>query len=289
MAMSKRKPPLPPRGGTPSRRQPGQQEGPSPGRAAHADGGWIYGHHAVLAAIANPRRQCLKLLATPAGAAELAAAAERGVATQATAAEQGIAAQVPLEVVDRQDLERLLPPGAVHQGMALLATPLEETHLEDFLRSLGDAAEARLIVLDQASDPRNVGAVLRSAAAFGAHAVILQERHSPAATGALAKAASGALEVVPMIRVTNIVRALDRLKQAGFWCVALDAGAALTLAEFRPASRVALVIGAEGKGLRRFVAASCDESVRIPIAGTVESLNVSVAAAIALYELSRLR
>lgn len=283
MAMSKRKPPLPPRGGAPFRRQPGRQGEPSPARAAGIHGGWIYGHHAVLAAIANPRRQCLKLLATPAGAAELAAAAERRMAARARAE------QVPIEVVDRQELERLLPPGAVHQGMALLAAPLEETHLEEFLDPLGDAAEARLVVLDQASDPRNVGAVLRSAAAFGASAVILQERHSPAATGALAKAASGALEVVPMIRVTNIVRALDRLKQAGFWCVALDAGAARTLAEFRPASRVALVIGAEGKGLRRLVAASCDESVRIPIAGTVESLNVSVAAAIALYELSRLR
>lgn len=278
MAMSKRKPPLPPRRSTPSRRQPGQQGSPSSGRMAGTDAGWIYGHHAVLAAIANPRRQCLRLLATPVGAPALAAAAE-----------QGMAGQVPLEVVDRQDLERLLPPGAVHQGMALLAAPLEETHLEDFLGPLGDSAEARLVVLDQASDPRNVGAVLRSAAAFGASAVILQERHSPAATGALAKAASGALEAVPMIRVTNIVRGLDRLKQAGFWCVALDAGAALSLAEFRPASRVALVIGAEGKGLRRLVAASCDESVRIPIAGTVESLNVSVAAAIVLYELSRLR
>lgn len=283
MAMSKRKPPLPPRRSTPSRRQPGQQGSPSSGRMAGTDAGWIYGHHAVLAAIANPRRQCLRLLATPVGAPALAAAAEQGMAARARAE------QVPLEVVDRQDLERLLPPGAVHQGMALLAAPLEETHLEDFLGPLGDAAEARLLVLDQASDPRNVGAVLRSAAAFGASAVILQERHSPAATGALAKAASGALEIVPMIRVTNIVRALDRLKQGGFWCVALDAGAARTLAEFRPASRVALVIGAEGKGLRRLVAASCDESVRIPIAGTVESLNVSVAAAIALYELSRLR
>ena len=239
---------------------------------------WIYGHHAVVAAIVNPRRHCLRLLATPATAAALAAAAE-----------QATAARTPIEVLDRRDLEKLLPPGAVHQGMALLAEPLEEIDLGAFLDDLDDGADARLVVLDQASDPRNVGAVLRSAAAFGARAVIVQERHSPEATGALAKAASGALEFLPMIRVTNIARSLDILKQAGFWCLALNAGAPRTLAEFRPVSRLALVIGAEGKGLRRLVEASCDESVRIPITDAVESLNVSVAAAVVLYEFSRQR
>jgi 23S rRNA (guanosine2251-2'-O)-methyltransferase len=239
---------------------------------------WIYGHHAVLAAVFNPRRHCLRLIATAATAAALAAAAERATAGRAS-----------IEVLDRRDLEKLLPPGAVHQGMAMLAEPLEETDLGDFLDHLDDGVAARLVVLDQASDPRNVGAVLRSAAAFDARAVIVQERHSPEATGALAKAASGALEFVPMIRVRNIAQSLAILKEAGFWCLALNAGATRTLLEFRPASRLALVIGAEGKGLRRLVEASCDESVRIPISNTVGSLNVSVAAAVVLYELCRPR
>jgi 23S rRNA (guanosine2251-2'-O)-methyltransferase len=248
------------------------------GAVVRSGAAWIYGHHAVLAAIANPRRHCLRLIATPATAAALAAAAERAPAARA-----------PIEVLERRDLERLLPPGAVHQGMALLAEPLEETDLGDFLDRLDEGADARVVVLDQASDPRNVGAVLRSAAAFGARAIIVQERHSPEATGALAKAASGALEALPMIRVTNIARSLDVLKKAGFWCLALNAGASRPLAEFRPAHRLALVIGAEGKGLRRLVEASCDESVRIPIADAIESLNVSIAAAVVLYEFSRPR
>ena len=239
---------------------------------------WIYGHHAVLAAVVNPRRHCLRLVATPATAAALTAAKERAPAPRES-----------IEVLDRRDLEKLLPAGAVHQGMATRAEPLEETDLGDLLDHLGDGGAARLVVLDQASDPRNVGAVLRSAAAFGAQAVIVQERHSPEATGALAKAASGALEVLPMIRVTNIAQSLGILKHAGFWCLALNAGAPRALAEFRPANRLALVIGAEGKGLRRLVEASCDESVRIPISDAIESLNVSVAAAVVLYEFCRQR
>ncbi len=239
---------------------------------------WIYGHHAVLAAIANPRRRCLRLAATPASAGVLKAAAERASP-----------ARGPVEVIDRHDMDRLLAPGVVHQGMAVLCEPLEEIALEEFIGRFEDAHELCLVVLDQASDPRNVGAVLRSAAAFGADAVIVQQRHSPAATAALAKAASGALEVMPMIRVTNITQSLDLLKRAGVWCLALDSGAPSTLRDFRFVRRLAIVIGAEGKGLRRLVAASCDESIRIPIAETMESLNVSVAAAVALYEISRQR
>ena len=278
IAMSKRNPPPVPYAGSTSRGQmfSRQASGRRAGRVVGSGAAGIYGHHAVLAAIVNPRRRCLRLLATPATANGLAAAAK-----------SASAARPSVEVLERRDLERLLPPGAVHQGMALFAEPLEETNLGDFLDHLDEGIEARLVVLDQASDPRNVGAILRSAAAFGARAVIVQERHSPEATGALAKAASGALEFLPMIRVTNIARSIENLKQAGFWCLALDAGASRTLAEFRPASRLALVIGAEGKGLRRLVEASCDESVRIPISDTVESLNVSVAAAVVLYELSR--
>ena len=280
--MSKRKPPPVPSIPGATRRLSSAEK---TGRVARSDAAWIYGHHAVLAAALNPRRHGLRLVGTPATAAALAAAAERGAAGRAA----GPAAGPAIEVLDRRDIEKLLPPGAVHQGMAMLAEPLEEIDLGEFLTHLGEEAAARLVVLDQASDPRNVGAVLRSAAAFGARAVIVQERHSPEATGALAKAASGALEVLPMIRVTNIAQSLGILKHAGFWCLALSAGAPRTLAEFHPSRRLALVIGAEGKGLRRLVETSCDESVRIPISATIESLNVSVAAAVVLYEFSRQR
>jgi 23S rRNA (guanosine2251-2'-O)-methyltransferase len=207
----------------------------------------------------------------------------------AAAAERATPARPAIETLERRDLEKLLPPGAVHQGMALLCEPLQEPDLGDFLDHLDEGADAHVVVLDQASDPRNVGAVIRSAAAFGARAVVVQERHSPEATGALAKAASGALEFLPVIRVTNIARSLETMKQAGFWCLALDASASRTLADIGPASRLAIIIGAEGKGLRRLVQASCDESVRIPISNAVESLNVSVAAAIVLYELTQMK
>lgn len=267
--MSKRKPPAAPRADGAS--------GTESTRGGRGGAVWIYGQHAVLAALANPRRQCRRLIATPATLAMLAAAAERAPARPS------------IEALGRRDLERLLPPGAVHQGMALLCDPLQEPDLADFLDHLDNGADARLVVLDQASDPRNVGAVIRSAAAFGARAVVVQERHSPEATGALAKAASGALEFLPVIRVTNIARSLETMKQAGFWCLALDAGASRTIADIRPASRLAIVIGAEGKGLRRLVHASCDESVRIPISNAIESLNVSVAAAVVLYELTQVR
>jgi len=236
---------------------------------------WIYGLHAALAAAANPRRACRRLVATEAVADRLTDAAAESGAERPT-----------IVVVDRPALEALLPPGAVHQGLAVLADPLAEVALEDVLASSGDESSGPVVVLDQATDPRNVGAVLRSAAAFGAAAVVVQERHAPEATAALAKAASGALEMVPLIRATNIARTLRTLQDAGTWCIGFDADAETTLAEAIPAGPVALVLGAEGAGLRRLVRETCDALVRIPITG-VESLNVSVAAAIALYEITR--
>jgi len=231
-------------------------------------GVWLWGVHAVAAALANPGRRVRRLVATPEGAARLSR----------------LAPATP-EVLDRRALDRLLPPGAVHQGVALAADPLPQPALDDIVARSGESAV--LVILDQVTDPHNIGAVLRSAAAFGAVAVIQPEHGTPQATGIVAKSASGALEAVPLVTVTNLARALDRLKAAGFWRVGLDGDAGETLAAASPSGRVALILGAEGKGLRRLTRDRCDLLVRLPTRPPITSLNVSNAAAIALYELAR--
>lgn len=251
----------------------GAEPAPRGGRrgaaAQRGHGVWLYGLHAVAAALANPGRQVRRLVATSEGAAKLLRMAP---------------AATP-EILDRQALERLLPPGAVHQGVALSAEALAQPDLTDVLARAGDAAT--VVILDQVTDPHNIGAVLRSAAAFGALAVIQAEHGAPAATGIVAKSASGALEAMPLVTVGNISRTLDRLKAAAFWCVGLDDTAAQTLAEASLTGRVALVLGAEGKGLRRLTRERCDLLARLPTRPPMTSLNVSNAAAVALYELAR--
>ncbi len=233
-------------------------------------GVWLFGTHAVLAALANPARRCRRLLLT--------AEAGRALADRLPAAPPG-------EIVERGRIDQVLP-GQVHQGIALLADPLPEADL-DAAAPLA-ATRNRVVVLDQVTDPQNVGAILRSAAAFRARAVVLTERHAPEATGALAKAASGALETVPLVRVANLARALDSLAAMGYWRVGLEARAERTLAEtVADLANVALVLGAEGEGLRRLTAERCDFRARLPIDPAVDSLNVSNAAAVALYELAR--
>jgi 23S rRNA (guanosine2251-2'-O)-methyltransferase len=191
-----------------------------------------------------------------------------------------------IRVMDRAALGALLPEGAVHQGLALDVEPLIASDLAEMLRETETAAHAILVVLDQVSDPHNVGAVLRAAAAFAARGVVITSHGAPPATGALAKAASGALELVPLVAVVNLARILDQIKAAGFWCCGLDETAPQPLAALDLGPRVALVLGSEGGGLRRLVRERCDYLARLPTTSAMPSLNVSTAAAVALYELA---
>ena len=242
---------------------------------------WLYGRHTVVAALANPERVWRRLVVLAGEETDAAA-----LAAEARAERRGEGEAV--QVLDRPAMAALLPDGAVHQGWALEVEPLVPPDLDDVLRA-ADVAEGRTIVLvlNQVTDPHNVGAVLRSAAAFGAAAVIVAEHAAPPATGVLAKAASGALDLVPLVRIVNLARALDRLKEAGFWCCGLDADAPETLAALDLGPRAALVLGSEGGGLRRLVRERCDYLARLPTRPELPSLNVSNAAAVALYELVR--
>jgi 23S rRNA (guanosine2251-2'-O)-methyltransferase len=192
--------------------------------------------------------------------------------------------RLPPERIERQRFGTFLTEDAVHQGVALLVEPLEPVALEDAIA----ASDGPVLLLDQVTDPRNVGAILRSAAAFGAACVVLQDRHAPPETGALARAASGALDIVPVVREVNLSRAIASLQKAGFWVMGLTGDASRSLAEAKPHDRrVALVLGAEDTGLRRLQRETCDELVRLPITPAMESLNVAAAAAVALYEVIR--
>ena len=221
----------------------------------------------MLAALSNPARKGMgRLLATPDRAAEI----ER----------EGLAphGHVP-EVTDPQVLDRMLPVGAVHQGLAFKVTPLDGVALED----IADPAGGVIVMLDQLTDPQNVGAIFRSALAFGARGIVVQDRHSPALAGALAKASAGATERLPCARVTNLSRALETLAELGWRAVGLDGSTDETLDDVLDDRPTVLVMGSEGDGIRRLVAEHCDVLAKIPMPGGFDSLNVSNAAAVALY------
>ena len=232
---------------------------------------WLYGRHPVLAALANPERRIERLLATK-------EVAERHAAEFAGKS---------IEIVAREEMAQRLPAGAVHQGLAALVTPLEDAVLEDVLARCSD--DALILALDQVTDPHNVGAILRSAAAFGAAGLVVTERHAPADTGVLAKAASGGLEIVPLVRAVNLARSLEHLKEAGFWLYGLDERGDAAIDALDLKGRVCIVLGAEGEGLRRLTAEKCDRLVTIPTTQALASLNVSNAAAVAAYEWARRR
>ena len=227
------------------------------------NGLWLYGWHAVEAALANPERLVKRILTSPAAREKLALPARKLPAP---------------EVMEPRAMDHLLGADAVHQGIAALVQPLSSYTLEDVLHRCG-----LLLVLDQVSDPHNVGAILRSAAAFDAIGVIAPKDNSAPETATMAKAASGALDIVPRITVTNLASAIRELKAEGWWVIGLAGEATKLLGDIRIGEKTVLVLGAEGKGMRRLTAELCDELARLPISPRMESLNVSNAAALALY------
>jgi 23S rRNA (guanosine2251-2'-O)-methyltransferase len=224
----------------------------------------FWGKHAVSAALDNPDRKVLKAWAT------------REVMTF-----MQFPQDVAVTVAEAPDLARFVPADAPHQGVVIEVEPLEDAWLDELLNDPPE--QAVLLVLDQVTDPHNMGAILRSAAAFGAIGIVTQDRHSPPESGVVAKAASGALERVPWVRVVNLARALEEIGEAGFWRIGLAGDAETELKQALGPERIALVLGAEGAGLRQNTREHCDALARLPISDAIESLNVSNAAAVALY------
>jgi 23S rRNA (guanosine2251-2'-O)-methyltransferase len=226
----------------------------------------LYGIHTVVEALKNPDRKFIKLVGTENGLARLAESVE-----------------LPIEpsIAKIDDIGRQLPKDAVHQGVLLIAEPVDPMTLNSI------PPNSLVIALDQVTDPHNVGAVLRSAAAFGVAAMIVTGRNSPEVTGVMAKAASGALEHVPFVEVKNLAKALDTLGEQGYLRVGLDSDGATDLAAVEFKRPLVLVLGAEGKGLRPVTQASCDIVARLPMPGVIKSLNVSNAAAISLYAVTQ--
>ena len=244
------------------RQGPHASRGAAPSREEAAS--WLWGWHAVEAALNNPDREApTKVLAT----------ADRAKAIVS------LRPELKPEIADPQEIARRLPQGAVHQGVALKTPPLEGVTLAE----IAEPASGVILMLDQVTDPQNVGAILRSAAAFGARGVVMQDRHAPPLGGALAKAAAGALERVPVVRAVNLSRALEQLAEFGWTSIGLDGEAKDTLADVVNIPATVIVMGSEGDGIRRLVAEHCDHLAKIFMPGGFESLNVASAAAIALY------
>ena len=245
-----------------------QRGKPPPRKSANAETVSLYGLHTVAAALANPERRIRRLLATQNALRRLAELVD-------------IPASITPEIVTPKTIDRLVGADAVHQGVLIECPPLPRPAIEAL-------ADARLVVvLDQVTDPHNVGAILRTATAFAADAVVVTARYSPAETGVLAKAASGALDRITFVEVTNLARALESLGEAGFIRIGLDSAGDRDFGDVAAAARTAIVLGAEGKGLRQRTREICDIVARLDMPGEIKSLNVSNAAAIALYALTR--
>lgn len=237
----------------------------------------LFGFHAVAEAWLNPKRNIEALFIT-------AQAADGFAETIHKAKSAGLKRPDPVKI-DKDSLDKILPNGAVHQGLALLCAPLQDNFIQDFIIRSESKPDSLLLMLDQVTDPHNVGAILRSACAFGVDGVIMQRKHAPDLTGVLAKTACGAVEHVPVAFETNLSRALDELKANHFFAYGLDERGEMNIGDIKSGGKMVLVLGAEGPGMRRLVSEHCDALVRLPMHGPMPSINVSNAAAVALYAL----
>ena len=236
----------------------------------------LYGRHPVMAAVCNRRRKINKILCTKENFEEIRAACLRNDLNPGLA-----------NIVDKKEIDRILPREAVHQGFAAYCQELEEYTLDEICIIADEQPRCHVLILDQVTDPQNIGAIIRSCVAFNTLALILQDKNSPVETGAMAKASAGTIEHLPVCRVTNLSRAVNRLKDAGFWIIGMDGYAQNYIDSIDKSGKIAIVMGSEGKGMRRLVEEACDTTVKLPISEKVESLNVSTAAAIALYEINK--
>jgi 23S rRNA (guanosine2251-2'-O)-methyltransferase len=233
---------------------------------------WICGKHSVKAALLNSKRQCYNLLATSNSIKELIGLYENHK-------------NLRISIVDSKIIADKFAKNTVHQNFALEVAPMQAIDLNDIIENPGQ--NSCIIALDQITDPHNIGAIIRSAAAFSATCVLATINNAPGETSTIAKSASGALEIVPFIKITNLVSSLKDLKNAGYWIIGLDGEAKETLHQMKLEGKIVFVMGAEGSGMRRLTRQTCDFMARLPINGAVESLNVSNASAITLYEYFR--
>lgn len=236
----------------------------------------LYGRHAVLSALANPERQKQKVLCTADLADEIKAACKKNDINENI-----------IHIVDRREIDRVVSHDAVHQGVILYTKELPSYAVEEIIALADEKENCYVLVLDQVTDPQNIGAIIRSCAAFGCLALIIQDKNSPKETGAMAKAAAGTMEILPICRTTNLSRAIGDLKNAGFWAIGLDGKGKENIDQTSKLGKHIIVMGSEGKGMRRLVEENCDIVVRLPISPKVESLNVATAAAITMYEMSK--
>lgn len=236
----------------------------------------LYGRHPVLAVIANPDRIINKILCTKDNFDEVKQHCLKHKVNPGL-----------INTVDKREIDRIVSKDAVHQGFAVYCGELEEYSLEDICILADQKQNCHVLILDQVTDPQNIGAIIRSCVAFDTLALIMQDKNSPAESGAMAKASAGMIEHLPLCRVTNLSRAIQQLKTAGFWTVGMDGYAKNTIDKIEKSGKTAIIMGSEGKGMRRLVEEACDITVKLPISPKVESLNVSTAAAIALYEINK--
>ncbi len=239
----------------------------------------LYGFHAVAQAFLNAERKVQTLYLTD--------QAKNGFEKIIKEAQDKGLERSPFVTIDKKELENMLPQGAVHQGIALVCSALEEVGVQDLLIQAQSRQRSLLLMLDQVTDPHNVGAIMRSACAFGAHAMIMQRKHAPDLGGVLAKTACGAVEHLPVAYETNLSRTLEELKSQGYFVYGLDERGEIDIGQANIPIRAVLVLGAEGPGLRRLVKAHCDELLCLPMRGVMPSINVSNAAAVALYAIAK--